>query len=52
MDLDSIPNLSNLRRHRQEICAAMGIEFSNEMVTDDYLLGRFSGQQCDCRGAV
>jgi len=47
VELDRIRNLTNVKRHRQEICEAIGIEFSEEMLTDDYFLGRFSGQQRD-----
>ena len=44
MDLERIKNLENVKRHRQDICEAFGTQFTEDMLTDDYFLGRFYGQ--------
>jgi hypothetical protein len=33
--------------HRQEICKALGMQFTEDMVTNDFFLGLFNGQQLD-----
>lgn len=47
MELGDIENLENVRRHRQDICKAMGVEFTDDMITDDYFLGTFYGPDKD-----
>lgn len=47
MELEKIQNLENVKKHRQDICKALSIEFSDDMLIDDYFLGRFLGRHRD-----
>ena len=47
MELEKIRNLENVKRHRQEICEALAIPFTDDMITDDYYLRKFDGQEKD-----
>lgn len=47
MELEKIRNLESVKRHRQDICEALALPFTDNMVTDDYFLGKFDGQEKD-----
>ena len=36
-----ISNLENVKIHRKDICKALGIPFTEDMITDDFFIGRF-----------
>ena len=40
-------NIENVKEYREDICDALGVEFKEEYMNDDYFLGNFSGQQKD-----
>lgn len=42
-----LKSAANVRRHREDICKALGIPFTEDMLTDDYFIGRFLGEQRD-----
>jgi len=47
METKEFRNRQNVETRWRDICSALGIPFSDEMVTDDFHLGAFSGQQRD-----
>jgi len=47
MELSQMKGPENVRTHRADICRALGVELVEEMVTNDYFLGRFYGEDRD-----